>query len=202
MISGIISVYPRFGKETYVESKTKQVYRHLPCTTPDGLDIHITVKEEIYLDYIEEINGNVWGNTNLFRVWGEVKSVNHVTEGFGLSNLYLRVDRIEKEEGVPVNLFSLNGHGTKTVEDIGNNKYYWIAANKNILNKDEKKNKPTYCYLKTNSNVSYLNKDIIQGTVRLIQEDNQILLESIYTNSYTSCRKLVEFFIPKERKIS
>lgn len=202
MISGIITVYPRFGKETYVEAKTKQIYRHLPCKTPDGVNIHITVKEEVYQKYVEEINSNDWEDSVLFRVWGEIKSVNEVTQGYGLSNLYIRVNRMEIEESNPVNIFSLNGHGTKTAETLNDKNYYWIAANKTILNQDEKKNKPTYTYLKTNKNIHYSDKDIIQGTVKLIEVDGQVMLESIHTISYTSCRKLVEFFLPSERKIS
>lgn len=199
MISGMITVFPKFGKETYIESKTKQQYRHLPCVTHDGLNIHITVTEELYKQHIEVINSNDWGEETAFRVWGEVKSVNEITDGYGLSNLYIRVDRMELETGVPVNVFSLNGHGTKTSESHDGFNLHWIAANKNILNQEEKKNKPAYCYLKTKNNVIYEDKDIIQGNVKLISIDGTILLESIHTTHYTACRKLVKFFLPQEQ---
>lgn len=199
MISGTITLFPRFGKETYIEGKTKQQYRHLPCVTHDGLNIHITVTEELYNKYIEAINSNDWGEEAAFRVWGEVKSVNEVTEGYGLSNLYIRVDRMEPETGIPVNVFSLNGHGTKTSKTQDGFNLHWIAANKNILNQEEKKNKPTYCYLKTKDNVTFEDKDIIQGNVKLISIDGELMLESIHTTNYTSCRKLVQFFLPTEK---
>ena len=199
MISGTITLFPRFGKETYIEGKTKQQYRHLPCVTHDGLNIHITVTEELYNKYIEAINSNDWGEEAAFRVWGEVKSVNEVTEGYGLSNLYIRVDRMEPETGIPVNVFSLNGHGTKTSKTQDGFNLHWIAANKNILNQEEKKNKPTYCYLKTKDNVTFEDKDIIQGNVKLISIDGELMLESIHTTNNTSCRKLVQFFLPTEK---
>lgn len=202
MISGILSVYPKFGKETYVESKTKELYRHLPCVTPDGVNIHITITEKMYNRYIEDIMANVWENSKKFLVWGELRSVNEITEGYGLSNLYLRADHMmpDNDENYHSNLFSINSHGTKTSYESDDCNYFWVAANKNILNQEEKKRKPSYGYLKTSKSLKYQDKDIIQGNVKLIEVDGEVRLEALHTVGFTSCRKLVEAFLPKYQK--
>lgn len=205
MITGVITLYPKFGKETYVESKTKENYRHLPCITTNGVNIHITITEEMYDMYIEKIMENEWGNVNKFIVWGEIRSTNEITEGYGLSNLYIRVDLMSlATEDKNINLFSLNAHGTKTIcnlnDDLHN--YFYVAANKNILNQYEKRNKPSYGYLQTNKKVQYLDKDIIQGSVELIEVDGEVRLRALHTVPYTSCRKLVEAFLVNYKEAS
>ena len=204
MITGQLTLYPRFGKETYVESKTKRRYRHLPCVTSDGIHIHITITEEDYNNYIEDIMCNEWENSKKFRVWGEIRSVSEVSHGYGLSNLYMRVElMVPDNSDKTVNLFSINAHGTKRndLESDDLHNYFYIAANKNILNNIEKINKPSYGYLQTNKKTEYQNKDIIQGNVRLIEINGEIRLESLHTVSFTSCRKLVEAFLPKYKKV-
>lgn len=201
MISGVLSLYPKFGKETYTETKTKENYRHLPAVTEDGLDIYITITEDMYNKYIEDIIFNDWKNTNKFIVWGELRSTNETTTNMQLTNLYMRVDfMIPDDKDTNFNLFSLNSHGTKTkredIDDLHN--YFYIAANKNILNTKEKRNKPSYSYLKTNKRVQYKDKDIIQGSVKLVENDGILMLEAIHTVGFSSCRKLVNAFLIKE----
>ena len=201
MITGILSIYPKFGKETYVEAKTKENYRHLPCVTPDGVNLYITITEEMYNKYIEDIILNDWENTNKFIAWGELRSINETTEDCGLTNLYMRVDfMIPDSSENNLNLFSLNSHGTKTKDEESDNlyNYFYVAANKNILNQKEKRNKPSYSYLKTPKNIHYLDKDIIQGNVKLIETNGELKLEAIHTVGFTSCRKLVDAFLVKE----
>ena len=200
MISGVLTVYPKFGKETYVESKTKMNYRHLPAVTADGINLYITITEEMYDKYIDDIMCNNWDNTNPFRVWGEIRSVNETTEGFGLSNLYLRVElMIPEYSNKNVNLFSINAHGTKTndLDSSDSHNMFYIAANKAILNQKEKRNKPSYGYLQTPKNEKYLEKDIVQGNVKLAEVDGELVLKSLHTVGFTSCRKLAEAFLPE-----
>lgn len=201
MISGILTVYPKFGQQTYTETKTKRSYRHLPCVTEDGVNIYITITEEMYNQHIEDIMMNAWENVNKFVVWGELRSTNDATDNVDLTNLFMRVDFMTLDTNdTNFNLFSLNSHGTKTKDEYSDdlNNYFYIAANKNILNSKEKRNKPSYCYLKTKKNVQYEDKDIIQGTVRVIEVNGYLTLEAIHTVAFSSCRKLVDAFLIKE----
>lgn len=201
MISGILSLYPKFGKETYIETKTKENYRHLPAVTEEGLNICITITEDMYNKYIEDIMVNDWENTNKFIVWGELRSTNEATTSAGLTNLYMRVDfMIPDNKDTNFNLFSLNAHGTKTKNEESDelHNYFYVAANKNILNTKEKRNKPSYSYLRTGKRVKYEDKDIIQGSVKLIYADEKLTLEAIHTVGFSSCRKLVNAFLVKE----
>lgn len=201
MISGILSLYPKFGKETYTETKTKESYRHLPAVTEDGINICITLTEDMYNKHIEDIMLNDWKNINKFIVWGELRSTNETTTSAGLTNLYMRVDyMIPDNKDTNFNLFSLNAHGTKTKNEESDelHNYFYVAANKNILNTKEKRNKPSYSYLRTGKRVKYEDKDIIQGSVKLIYADEKLTLEAIHTVGFSSCRKLVNAFLVKE----
>lgn len=201
MISGILSLYPKFGKETYTETKTKESYRHLPAVTEDGINICITLTEDMYNKHIEAIMLNDWKNINKFIVWGELRSTNEATTSAGLTNLYMRVDyMIPDNKDTNFNLFSLNAHGTKTKNEESDelHNYFYVAANKNILNTKEKRNKPSYSYLRTGKRVKYEDKDIIQGSVKLIYADEKLTLEAIHTVGFSSCRKLVNAFLVKE----
>lgn len=201
MISGVLSLYPKFGKETYIETKTKENFRHLPAVTEEGLNICITITEDMYNKYIEDIMVNDWENTNKFVVWGELRSTNDTTTNIGLTNLYMRVDfMIPDTKDTNFNLFSLNSHGTKTKDEESDelHNYFYVAANKNILNTKEKRNKPSYSYLRTPKRVKYEDKDIIQGSVKLIESNGYLKLEAIHTVGFSSCRKLVNAFLIKE----
>lgn len=201
MISGVLSLYPKFGKETYTETKTKEQYRHLPAVTEDGLNICITITEDMYNKYIEDIMVNDWINTNKFVVWGEIKSINNTTTSTGLTNLYMRVDfMIPDTKNTNYNLFSISAHGTNTKNEESDevHNYFFVAANKNILNTKEKRNKPSYSYLRTPKRVKYYDKDIIQGSVKLIECNGRLMLEAIHTVGFSSCRKLVDAFLVKE----
>lgn len=205
MISGVLTLYPRFGNKGYVESITKEGFRHLPCVTTNGVNIYITITDEMYQMYNADIANNNWGNTTKFRVWGEIKSVNEVTEGYGLSNLYMRVNLmlIDKSDKT-ANVFSINAHGTKTIDEESDElyNYFYVAANKNILNQYEKRNKPSYGYLQTSKKVHYKDKDIIQGTIKLIEVNEEIRLLAVHTVGFSSCRKLVEAYLPKYQEAS
>lgn len=200
MISGVLTLYPKFGKETYIETKTKQNYRHLPAVTEDGINVCITITEDMYNQYCDQIMVNDWENTNKFVVWGELRSTNDTTTNTGLTNLYMRVDfMIPDYKNTNFNLFSLNSHGTKTKDESDElHNYFYVAANKNILNPMEKRNKPSYSFLRTPKRVQYQDKDIIQGTVKLIENNGHLSLEAIHTVGFSSCRKLVNAFLIKE----
>ena len=202
MITGQITLYPKFEMNKdlqYKELKNLTTYINIPCHTTDGIEIYITLSEELYNLYSEQIMLNKWGDNHKFRVWGEIRSISEATAKAGLSNLYIRVNDMKPDySDKNVNLFWINAHGTKTsIEDV-DSKYFWVAANKSILNKNEKRNKPSYCFLKTDKNNDYKNKDIIQGNVRLsYDEDKQLYLEELYTVKSSTCRKLVEHFMPE-----
>lgn len=193
MVTGAITLYPLFGDKTYVEPTTKKTFRHLPCLSTEGFPIHITVSEDIFNKYMEAIMENDWEATNKFVVWGSVKSVNEVTQGQGLSNIYIRVESmIPTDYNENVNIFSLNGHSTDEFISDNSNNYYWIAANKSIINQDEQKKKPSYMYLMTDKDFTTQDKDILQGTVRIIEHNNMLMLKAVDVEVYSACRLLAE----------
>lgn len=193
MVTGMMIVYPLFGDKTYVEPTTKKVFRHLPCLSTEGFPIHITISEDMFNSHMEKIMENDWKATNKFVVFGSIKSVNEVTNGQGLSNIYIRVDSMLPTECTDdVNTFSLTGHSTDEFISDDTNYYYWIAANKSIINQDEQKKKPSYMYLMTNKDFKTQDKDILQGNVKIIEHNNMLMLKAIDVEVYNACRLLAE----------
>ena len=193
MVTGAITLYPLFGDKTYVEPTTKKTFRHLPCLSTEGFPIHITVSEDIFNTYMEAIMENDWNAINKFVVWGSIKSVNEVTQGQGLSNIYIRVESITPTDYKGnVNTFSLTSHATDECISDNSNNYYWIAANKSIINQDEQKKKPSYMYLTTDKDFAVQDKDILQGTVKIIEHKNMLMLKAVDVEVNSACRLLAE----------
>ena len=191
MVTGAITLYPLFGDKTYVEPTTKKIFRHLPCLSTEGFPIHITISEDIFNKYMEPIMENDWQSINKFVVWGSVKSVNEVTSGQGLSNIYIRVESIiPANDNDNINIFSLTGHSTNEYISDNTNNYYWIAANKSIINQDEQKKKTSYMYLVTKKSFITEDKDILQGTVKITEHNNMLMLNAVDVEVYDSCRLL------------
>lgn len=198
MINGLLTLYPKFGDNTFKELKSKNIFRNIPCSTDYGFDIYITIREDIYQKYSNDFLENSWGNEKKFIVCGTIKSLTEVTQNSGLSNLYIKADFIEPyDEPFDINLFSVNAHLTKTSFNEEGTNFYRIAANKSILNKNEKMNKSsTYCYIKTP--LEFHAQDIMQGSAKIIQHNNELALEGLHLSMFTGCRELTETFLNKE----